>query len=275
MLAVLGALAFALPAHPQAQTPHGHASFSTVSRMRYSPKDGAEMVYIPAGAFTMGSTDSEEEQPIRKVMLDGYYIYRTPVTVAQYAAFCRATGYRIPKVIGKPPKRNHPVVGVSYDDALAYCRWASGTKPGSVRLPTEAEWEKAARGTDGRLYPWGNTLTHKRLWYSVDRHGDARDTKPVGTYPSGASPYGVLDMAGNVWQWCSDWYDLGFYASRQATERNPDNQSVGEKKYRVLRGGSWKGNDPINFRSAFRDDFDPTKWDDHSGFRCVFHPDAR
>jgi formylglycine-generating enzyme required for sulfatase activity len=269
-------------------------------------KDDAEMVYIPAGEFMMGSTQSEidallatqsaesqirealkSEGPQHRVPLDGYYIYKFPVTVAQYLRFCAATGHTIPAAPDFNPtwtKENQPIVNVSHDDAVAYCVWASGDKPGSVRLPTEAEWEKAASWDAGnnqkRKYPWGDTFEESRLRCSpqrLQRPVSPSDvgTTPVGSYLSGTSYYGVFDMAGNVWQWCSDWYDKDFYATRQATERNPDNQTQGEKKYRVLRGGSWKCNDPINFRSAFRDSFDPTKWDDHSGFRCVLHVDAR
>ena len=237
-------------------------------------KDGADMVFVPAGEFTMGSSDFDEEKPIHRVMLDGYYIYRTPVTVAQYLRFCDETGH------AKPPapdfnlnwaKRDHPIVNVSYDDASAYCAWA-GEKAGSVRLPSEAQWEKAARGVDGRRFPWGEVFDRGRLWCSARTLGDAGGTAPVGSVPSGVSPFGALDMAGNVWQWCSDWYDKDFYGRPLATERNPENQSVGERKERVLRGGAWDGTNPGIFRCANRINVPPDGRLHVFGFRCASAP---
>jgi formylglycine-generating enzyme required for sulfatase activity len=235
-------------------------------KIKKNTKDGADMVYVPAGEFTMGSNEINGGKPVHQVMLDGYYIYRTPVTVAQYLKFCAATGH------ARPPApdfdRNwthfdHPVVNVSYNDALDYCRWA-GTK-----LPTEAQWEKAAHGTDGSRFPWGDDFDKSKFWCSASRFGDAGGTKPVGSFPSGASPYGALDMAGNVYQWCSDWFDPRFYVSSLASERNPDNQSVGEKKVRVLRGGSWYLFNLDDFRSAFRNFNEPDHRDFNIGFRCA------
>jgi len=245
-------------------------------------KDDADMVFIPAGEFTMGSPSSEinalvkqynleeirAEGPQHKVILDGYYIYKTPVTVAQYLKFCDETGHAKPPAPTFNPNwemRDHPIVNVSYNDALAYCEWAG------VKLPTEAQWEKAARGIDARTYPWGNEFDKTKLWclespaFVVYSSG----TAPVGSFPNGASPFGVLDMAGNVGQWCSDWYDKDFSSSRLSKERNPENQSVGEMKYRVLRGGSWRGNGPVCFRSAYRDDFGPNSAYQDVGFRCA------
>jgi formylglycine-generating enzyme required for sulfatase activity len=236
-----------------------------IGRTRINPKDGAEMVSIPAGEFLMGSNDgSDDEKPPHKVHLDGYWIYRNLVTVAQYRKFCQATGRQMPNPPSWGWKEDHPVVNVSWDDAMAYCRWAGGS------LPTEAQWEKAARGTDGRKYPWGNEWDAGRLWCSKSQLGDAGMTAPVGSFPSGASPYGVLDMAGNVWQWCYDWYDEKFYSSRLAEQANPVNEGVGEKKGRVLRGGSWGDTIPNHFRAAARLSGAPPYAPYISfGFRCV------
>jgi formylglycine-generating enzyme required for sulfatase activity/mono/diheme cytochrome c family protein len=245
---------------------NGVSLIASVIKIKKNARDGADMVYVPAGEFTMGSNEFEAEKPIHRVMLDGYYIYRTPVTVEQYLKFCAETGHR------RPPSpdfnRNwthfdHPIVNVSYDDALDYCHWAGG------KLPTEAQWEKAARGTDGSKFPWGNDFDGSKLWRSVNKPGDAGGTKPVGSFPSGASPYGALDMAGNVWQWCSDWYDYYFYTNRLANERNPDNQSVGEKKLRVVSSGSWNDFDPMFFRGATRIFYVPDSRLPIVGFRCV------
>ena len=239
------------------------------AKLKKNSKDDADMVFIPAGEFTMGDKDFTTAKP-HTVTLDGYYIYLTPVTVAQYLKFCDETGHSKPTAPSFNPnwsKRDHPIVDVSYNDALAYCAWAG------VKLPTEAQWEKAARGTDGRQFPWGDAFDTSKLWASKSKVGDAGGTTPVGSFPSGASPFGVLDMAGNVLQWCSDWYDKDFYSSRIATERNAENQSVGDKQNHVLRGGSWFYNGPNYFRSAFRynDDYSfvPDYRYNSFGFRCV------
>ena len=249
-----------------ARVAHG----STPARFKKNVKDGAEMVMIPAGESTMGNNASSDEKPVHQVKLDGYYIYRTPVTVAQYLKFCDQTGHAKPTAPGFNPnwsKWDHPIVNVNYNDALAYCRWAG------VKLPTEAQWEKAASWNDvkkvQREFPWGDDFDSSKLQCSKSAKGDAGGTRPVGSFPSGASPYDVLHMAGNVWQWCSDWYAEEFYSSPLATERNPENQSVGQKKYRALRGGSWYGYDPHYFRSAYRLFIEPDGRDDNFGFRCV------
>jgi len=198
---------------------------------RINPKDGATMVYVPAGEFLMGSKDGEgqdDERPQHKVFLTGYWIYRTEVTVAQYKKFCQATG----RVMATDPpwkwQDDHPVVNVFWDDAAAYAQWANAA------LPTEAQWEKAARGTDSRVYPWGNDWDGEKCQNSVGGK-NAGKTAPVGSMPAGASPYGCLDMAGNVWEWCADWYDAGYY--KNAPARNPTGPATGTT--RVLRGGSW------------------------------------
>ncbi len=244
-------------------------------------QDGMSMVYVPEGSFTMGSPAGEggdDEVPLHKVTLDGFWIDRTEVTNAQYRIFVGATGHGEPTTCewgdptyGDETKANHPVVCVSWDDAKAYCEWAG------ARLPTEAEWEKAARGTDGWIYPWGINFDGSRANYcdtnceSSDKDTEADDgyaqTAPVGSYPTGVSPYGALDMAGNVWEWVSDWYHFYYYG--KSPEYNPQGPSSG--RYRVLRGGSWFGFS-TNERTAFRAWFAPDKHDIAIGFRCVVSP---
>jgi formylglycine-generating enzyme required for sulfatase activity len=218
-----------------------------------------EWVTVPVGEFLMGSNDSDEK-PIHRVHLSAYQIARHPVTNAQYELFVMATSYAAPehwengKILAG--KENHPVVNVSWQDAQAFCVWAG------VRLPTEAEWEKAARSADGRMYPWGNEPPTQEL---CNFDGNVDDTTPVGLYPKGASPYGVLDMAGNVWGWVSDWYDDKYY-SVSPVENPQGGPATGES--RVLRGGSWIDVD-LEVRSANRRYCPPSYWYDFGGFRCV------
>ena len=155
------------------------------------------------------------------------------------------------------------MVNVSWYNAAAYSRWAR------VRLPTEAQWEKAARGTDGRKFPWGNEWDKSKCANSMGQ--SLSSTKPVGSYASGASPYGVMDMAGNVWEWCADWYDANFYA--KAPTRNPKGPSTGA--FRVLRGGSWCRDLELNFRAAYRLIIDPAFRLNYFGFRCASGSDSR
>lgn len=277
--------------HVALRTPAPPQNSEAPTKSRKNKRDSAEMILIPAGKFMMGSTQAEvdalnqqmsddffkSEAPQHEVTLGAYYIYRTPVTVGQYLKFCDETGHDKPSAPDFNPnwsKKDHPIVNVSYNDALAYCKWASGDNPGSVRLPTEAEWEKAARGGQtGLKYPWGNEFDAGKLWCSKHTEDDAGGTTAVGSFaPNG---YGLYDMAGNVWQWCSDWFDAAFYSSPLATKLNPDNQTFGEKKARVLRGGSWGDTNPVIFRCAGRvyDAPDlhnaPAGRGNHFGFRCV------
>jgi len=227
--------------------------------IQINPKDGMEMVYVPAGEFLMGSDEYKNEQPPHTVDIDGYWIYKTPVTVAQYRAFCRATGRDMPSAPDWVWRNIHPVVNVNWDDAQAYATWAGAT------LPTEAQWEKAARGTDGRVYPWGNDWDAGKVQCSKIEVRDAERTAPVGRYPAGASPYGCLDMSGNVWEWCADWYDKDYY--QNAPTLNPTGPATGTK--RSLRGGSWLYYEPRYFRAAFRYSHAPSFRYCHVGFRCI------
>jgi formylglycine-generating enzyme required for sulfatase activity/outer membrane protein assembly factor BamB len=224
---------------------------------RVNPKDGAAMVLVPAGEFLMGSKEGEGFQgefPQRKVMLDDYYIYKYLVTVDEYRRFCHETVRTMPPEPSWKWQDTHPIVNVTWDDARAYAAWAGAA------LPTEAQFEKAARGADGRTFVWGNTFTKSTC------HTSDGKTAPVGSYPTGISPYGALDMAGNVWEWCSDWYDPDYYASAPA--HNPPGPPTGTT--RVLRGGSWGFNVAEFFRVAYRNRCLPgCRYGDY-GFRCVF-----
>lgn len=202
--------------------------------------DSVPMVTIPAGEFLMGTPEGKgraDEWPQRSVYLDAFAIDQVEVTNERYLAFVATTGHRNPpNPYGTGPLQSAkgieqlPVVQTTWYDAKAYCSWAK------KRLPTEAEWEKAARGTDGRLFPWGNEpATPKRA--NFDREWeDEKTLYPVGSLPDGDSPYGVKDMAGNAREWVSDWYDADYY--KHAPERNPQGP---DKKgvVRSIRGGSW------------------------------------
>ena len=222
-------------------------------------KDNAEMVYIPGGTFTMGDTHGDgypDEKPTHQVSLQAFWLDRTEVTNAQLARFVQTGGYRPQGEWQKEAsnKDQHPVVYVTWNDAVAYCRWAD------KRLPTEAEWEYAARGTDGRKYPWGNTWEDTRARFSGNRGGQT--TAPVGSYPMGASPFGVLDLAGNVWEWTSTLYKPYPYSATDGRE----NLSVSER--RVDRGGSW-GSGPWGLRAANRAGGAPANRGNNRGFRCA------
>lgn len=231
-------------------------------------KDGAPMVFIAGGEFTMGSRSDDsdaqnDERPAHPVYLDAFYIDQYEATTARYATFFQETKRSAPNYWSEQVLKQHgskPVVGVDWNDATAYCSWAG------KRLPTEAEWEKAARGTDQRIYPWGNEApTEQRA--NLNHCCDFKDygvLTDVGSFEQGKSPYGVYDMAGNVWEWTADWYDKTYYSKSPA--RNPKGPSNGE--LRVLRGGSWnRATDLV--RSANRDWYTPTNRLVSIGFRCV------
>ena len=200
-----------------------------------------ELIHIPAGEFLMGSDPFKDtmadidEQPQQHIYVPEFYIGKFPITNEQYAVFIKATGHRVPGhwEDGEIPagKENHPVVCVSWHDAVAFCQWLSEATGQLFRLPTEAEWEKAARGPDGRIYPWGNEWDKTKLNSDA---GGSRDTTPVGSYsPGGDSPYGVADMAGNVWEWT---HGLCRPYPYLADDGREEPQARGS---RAVRGGSW------------------------------------
>jgi formylglycine-generating enzyme required for sulfatase activity len=220
------------------------------------------MVYVPAGEFGMGSPSEEgtdDERPPHTVYLDAYYVDTYEVTVGQYRAFAQATGRGMPEAPSWGWLDKHPVVNVTWEDADAYCRWAG------KRLPTEAEWEKAARGTDGRRYPFGNF--EYPFSGCLNFANFVGKTTPVGSYPNWASPYGAMDMGGNVAEWCSDWYDAGYYGD--SPKANPGGPNRGT--YRVLRGGSFLNHSP-GVRAANRHWSVPDIRDESIGFRCSKTP---
>jgi formylglycine-generating enzyme required for sulfatase activity len=268
-----------------------------------SPVDGMTMLCVPAGPFLMGSDENDryrdDEIPQRTVHLDAYWIDQTEVTNAMFAAFVNETGYQtdaenqrwsyayVPGTgwqqqaaadwlhpLGSDSSieglDDHPVVRVSWNDAQAYCRWAER------QLPTEAQWEKAARGEDGRKYPWGDefycaygnfddqTLSNSYVMSAVRGCDGFSPTAPVGHFPDGASPYGAMDMSGNVWEWAADWYLANYY--RNAPDENPLGPSTGTR--RAIRGGFWYYNS-WDVRAASRG-WNPPDFTWHLiGFRCA------
>ena len=240
---------------------------------------GVSMALVPTGPFEMGSEDGGNNQkPVHSVTLDNFYLDQYEVTNARYAE-CDDAGVCDPPSNNKsytresyyenPEFAEYPVIYVSWHDAQAYCRWRD------ARLPTEAEWEKAARGgLEGELYPWGNEFDGNRTnfcdsncefeWANTDFDDGYAETAPVGSYPAGMSPYRVYDLAGNVWEWTADWYDL--YPGGDPTASD----NFGET-FRVLRGGSWT-DDSHNLRVANRYNLDPGSAYYDIGFRCARSP---
>lgn len=251
------------------------------------------MVWVPAGSFAMGSSDREIEEvlrrepramrqalvaetPRRTVTLEGFWVYRDEVTVSQYRRFCEETGRPMPRPPADGWKDKHPIVNVSWHDANAYCKWAG------VRLPTEAEWERAARGTDARLFVWGNSwppvkrvgnfadISAKKVhtnWTIVPGYDDGFvGTAPAGSFPEGRSAAGCTDMAGNVWEWCADWYDARYYS--YGPDRDPRGPEHGTHK--VVRGGSFSNFGMDFLRTTFRSRWEPGAVSEDRGFRCAW-----
>jgi formylglycine-generating enzyme required for sulfatase activity len=253
--------------------PASHPSPMDVTGEMIDPKDGMVLVRIPAGEFPMGSAD--RASPPHTVYLDDYWIDKTEVSNAQYA-MCVAEGECTLPANNRSSLResyydnaeyaDYPVIFVGWEQAATYCAWADR------HLPTEAQWEKAARGTDGRIYPWGNTFDGTLLNYCdascQNSWKDGRfedgyiETSPIGEYPRGASPFGVLDMAGNVFEWVADWY-APYSQDYQANPIGPDSGVE-----RVMRGGAW-GDDVNQVRSDVRSNINPNNWMDFIGFRCA------
>ena len=239
---------------------------------RISGIDGMTMIYIPAGDFEIGAARGDtDERPAHMVYLDAFWIDQREVSNAMYARCVQAGACTLPRqkgsrtrtqYYGNPAYGDNPVVYVTWEQAGAYCAWAGR------RLPTEAQWEKAARGVDGRRFPWGDAQPQTAL---LNWNGETGDTVAVGRYPDGASPYGALDMLGNVLEWVSDCYDSSYY--RHSPRRNPAGPAVCGHGHRVIRGGvSWAGaphayvdltNRLNNLESAAGDEV---------GFRCAFVP---
>ena len=231
------------------------------NKQQYAGKDGAPAVLIPAGSFIMGD---DENSPRREIFVNAFYMDKYEVTVGRYAAFLQATGNV------KPPEEwdttniqtgaELPVVGVDWHDADGYCRWAG------KRLPTEAEWERVARGDDERKYPWGRDAPTPELatfgkpyQNPVYKDGVTR----VGTHSKGMSPFGIYDLSGNVWEWVSDWYTESFPSDDVRNPRGPDNG-----KHKVMRGGGWY-DPPDRITATKRMYADPAQVDDEVGFRCA------
>jgi formylglycine-generating enzyme required for sulfatase activity len=216
-------------------------------------KGEARMMLVPAGEFTMGSNEVAREQPLHRVSLDAYYMDMDKVTIVQYAKFLDATSLEAPPdwtIMNQPRHQMRPVVMINWSDANTYCRWAG------KRLPTEAEWEKAEGGTDGRRYPWDNPWNDTLLLLL-----------PLETSEYGKSPYGLYDMAGHGWEWVSDWYENDYY--KNSPSQNPQGPERGESK--VVRGGLWYVH-PESRDSASRFNFTLTYRSFLLGFRCAKTP---
>ena len=227
------------------------------------------LIHIPAGAFTMGTIPTgmrktDPEEPQRNVQLDAYAIGTYQITNAQYAQFLEANGYAPPEFwdderFNAP---DFPVVGVSWHDVTHFLAWLGTLENMAYRLPSEAEWEKAARGHDAREYPWGDVWDASRA--NTSESGN-KQLLPVGSYPSGVSPYGCYDMAGNAYDWCFDWFHMEAY--KYSSDENPLGASEGRRK--VIRGGSWIARGEYAARCANRAACEPIRGLHSVGFRVA------
>lgn len=247
-----------------------------VGSMMLRDKDSMEMMYVPAGSFMMGSSTGEtDESPVHEVYLDAFWIDKYEVTNAQYQQcveddFCvtlpvSLDSHAHESYYDNPEFANYPVIYVGFYQAFDYCLWA-GDRNG-LAVPTEAQWEKAAKGTDERVYPWGNQTPDCSL---VNEAGCNNDTVAVGSYSQGASPYGVMDMAGNVWEWTRDYYDENYY--RTSPRENPE----GPEEYsdmRVIRGGSFGEGDDNQRTTRRYSAWEGSVWFS-LGFRCAITADG-
>ncbi len=249
----------------------GPAAVGRPGESRTNPKDGLRYVWIPPGEFWMGATaaDSEarrEEAPRHRVQITkGFWLGETPVSVAAYKRFVKEQPeLKMPPAVSFNPdwsKEDHPIVRVTWDEAKAYCAWAGGT---SGRLPTEAQWEYAARGgKDGLKYPWGNEITPENANYSGSKWSG---TSPVRSYLPNA--WWMHDMAGNVWEWAADWYDENYYSRLPSDQPVDDPRGSQSGTLRVLRGGSF-GSDPWVLRASLRLGKEPGIRNFNFGFRCL------
>ncbi len=237
----------------------------TTARKEIVGPDGGKMVWVPPGQFKMGAEDlSDIERPVHLVKItEGFWLGKCEVTNAQYRKFCQATGRKFLSEEKDPYiADDYPVVWVSWEDAAAYCQHHG------LRLPTEAEWEYAAAGPEARMYPWGDDWDGNKC-SNLANPGPGGTTFPVGSFPEGASWCGALDMAGNVFEWCADWFERDVYERHARGDLTPPESA----NYRVVRGGSWRltvGRG--DFRCAYRNRGIPTDRFSHFGFRCARNP---
>lgn len=233
--------------------------FRRMRNLAVNRKDSSILVRIPAGEFEMGDGKSSD-CPKHCVELSEYWIGVYCVTNRQYARFVKETKHRAPDNRGwqEAAGANHPVTHVSWDDCEAYAKWAG------LSLPTEAQWEKATRGPEAFIYPWGNKWDQAKC--RNDKNRGSETTAPVWVYPEGASGFGTIQQSGNVWEWCSDWYDENYYTSSGAT-KDPIGAAGGS--VRVFRGGGWILGNASAFRGALRDWYVPGGRSDRLGFRLA------
>jgi formylglycine-generating enzyme required for sulfatase activity len=216
------------------------------------------VVRIPAGEFLMGSPEGQgepDERPQHRVYVSEFLIDKTEITWRQFRKFAEAKGSPLPPAPAWGTPDDYPAAFVLWEEAQSYCEWVGG------RLPTEAEWEKAARGTDGRKYSWGNEWEPQRC-NSIS--GGLHRPESVGSYPGCVSPYGVLDMPGSMWEWCADRNGESYYA--ESPSRNPKGPTSG--RLRVMRGGAWMSQ-PLWLRAAYRFKASPSSRNNDHGFRCA------